>query len=58
MKDKDRKELVKGIEEIINVGEILDDIITAVGEKCNPEDVFTEDQLRAWAEDNGFVEAD
>lgn len=35
-----------------------DEIRDYVGRNMRPEDVFDDDQLRAWALDNGFIEED
>lgn len=32
----------------------VDYIVESVGEHCNPEDVFTAEQLNEWAEENGY----
>lgn len=50
--------LVESLEGIICLKDILDDILVAVAEHCQPEDVFDEDALTAWAENNGFVKED
>jgi len=41
-----------------SIGEIYDyyEIIAYVSEEFTPEEVFNDDVLRNWAEDNGFVE--
>lgn len=36
----------------------LDDILIWVGKEMDPEDVFTDRRLRAWALENGFVEGE
>lgn len=38
----------------INVDD--DEIIDYIAQNKRPEDVFSTDELRAWALDNGFVE--
>ena len=35
-----------------------DDIVEWISEKCDPYDVFSEEQLDAWAFDNDFVRLD
>ena len=35
-----------------------DYIVESVGEVCLPDDVFTNEQLEDWAENNGFVKAE
>ena len=39
----------------ISLDEIEDEIIAYVARKLRPEDVFPEDELREWAEGNGYV---
>lgn len=34
----------------------LDEVVEWIQENLNPEDIFTNDQLMDWAEDNGLVE--
>lgn len=47
--------LVKHIEGTVNFDEIMDDIIAGVAENLSPEDVFSDEQLQNWAENNGYV---
>ena len=49
--------IVKGIEESINVREILDDIIMHIANNLAPEDVFGNDALETWAENNDYVKS-
>lgn len=44
------------IEANIMIEQSLDEAIDTVKLNCEPEDVFSEDQLASWAEFNGFVE--
>lgn len=48
----------KAIVEVINIPDIVVELLTAVGENCQPEDVFTDDQLNDWATENGYVRKD
>ena len=50
--------IVDQIEQAIDVREILDDILQAIGEEANPEDVFGPEALETWAENNGYVKAE
>jgi len=50
--------IVKGIEEAINVAEILDDIVGTIANNLLPEDVFEKEVLETWSENNGFVVAE
>ena len=34
----------------------LEEVIEAIRDKCNPEDVFNENELGQWALENGYVE--
>lgn len=54
----DKNQLISDIEGAINVPDILDDILQAVQDNCGPGDVFTDEQLQTWAENNGYVEVE
>jgi len=41
------------IEAILNQ-DLLDVAVVWIGDNLVPDDVFSEDQLEAWAEDNGY----
>lgn len=35
--------------------DLLDKVVEYIKDNLHPEDVFDEDELNSWAEDNGFV---
>ena len=37
-------------------GALLEECIIWIRDNLEPDEVFTDDQLEEWAEDNGFVE--
>lgn len=39
-------------------GTLLEDAISWIAGNMNPEDVFSDSQLRQWADENGLVESD
>ena len=39
-------------------GNILDDAINWIQSNLQPEDVFDEEKLKDWAEDNGYVKSE
>lgn len=42
------------IEAVLNQ-DLLDVAVVWIGDNLVPDDVFSEDQLEAWAEDNGYT---
>lgn len=50
-----RKEIAEAINEAVNIVEILDDLLVAISENCQPDEVFDEEALVAWAVENGYV---
>lgn len=46
------------LQSTVNIDFDVDEILSLVGENCEPEQVFNEDQLIAWAEANGYVKAE
>jgi hypothetical protein len=36
-------------------GAMLDEAMTWIGNNCDPEDVFSKDQLERWAESEGYI---
>lgn len=36
----------------------MDNVIEWVAKYCDPEEVFSEDELEKWARENGFVKED
>ena len=49
------KRVAAGIEEAINIADIMSEIVSAITDVCSPEDVFDQDDLETWAENNGYV---
>lgn len=50
-----RDKLCKKLDELVCFPDILDDLLDAVADNCEPEEVFDEAVLRDWAKNNGFV---
>lgn len=46
----------KEFSDAMNLGDLLEQAGGYIAENFPPEDVYTKDQLRDWAIDNGFVE--
>ena len=36
-------------------GDLLDKVVEYISDNLRPEDVFEEDELKEWANDNGYV---
>ena len=53
-----RAQAVKKISDCLALDDVLDDLLTDLGDTLVPEDIFSEDKLVAWAESNGFVHKD
>lgn len=53
-----KEALVEEFNNHVNFADLIDDMITSVGEVCKPEDVFDDSQLAEWAEENGFKKED
>ncbi len=48
-------QLAGEISDVINIRDILDDILQAIAERLEPDEVFGTDVLEEWAEAHGFT---
>lgn len=58
MSTQGTKSAVEAIESAICVKDILDDITQAISSNIPVEDVYSQEQLKTWAEANGFKKED
>lgn len=50
--------IVESFNELVCFTDILDEMIQTLGENSEPQDVYDEEQLATWAENNGYVKAE
>lgn len=55
MTTQQAENLAKSIENALSIEDVLSDIIDAIRDELQPEDVFETDALTNWAENNGFA---
>lgn len=53
-----KERLIDAWQNTICFEDIVQDMVNNVAENLNPEDVFDEDRLAAWATENGYVKAE
>lgn len=58
MKETPRAQAAREISDALAVGDVMDEILDAISNNLKPEDVFNEDALADWAENNGFTKED
>ena len=55
MSNDQKDVLAAAINKTISIRDILDDLLVNIGDNCQPDDVFNEQQLNDWAEQNGYT---
>lgn len=50
-----KKEIGSQLESVIDLAEIAEEIVDTIGDVCTPDEVFKEEILVEWAENNGFT---
>jgi len=54
MTSEKRKRICEALVKKLALEDVIEEVLTSIGEETNPEDIFSEEQLIDWAEENGY----